>query len=277
MLSLSDIATRNRFELEEICRSRAQPVYLGDHTALCRVLGRYKLYLSTLDHGFGSHVLLDGFWEMWLTIFIARIVKPGMVAADIGANFGYYTLLLADLVGERGQVHAIEPNPEIASLLRRTVALNGFAPRTTIAEAAAGVSDGSELTLFVPHGEPKNATVVAASTDMTDGGSLHRVKCRSMDALLADCDRVDFLKIDAEGAEQDIIAGMERVLDRFRPAVVLEFNARRYAEPAGFLARLTDIYGTVRHIDYSGDPVAVDPANVVSKASAEDWLLFFSQ
>ena len=97
-----------------------------------------------------------------------------------------------------------------------------------------------------------------------------------MDALLADCDRVDFLKIDAEGAEY-IIAGMERVLDRFRPAVVLEFNARRYAEPAGFLARLTDIYGTVRHIDYSGDPVAVDPANVVSKASAEDWLLFFSQ
>jgi hypothetical protein len=67
------------------------------------------------------------------------------------------------------------------------------------------------------------------------------------------------------------------VLERFRPAMVLEFNARRDADPAGFLARLTDIYGTVRHVDFSGNPVAVDPANVVSKASAEEWLLFFSQ
>ncbi len=278
MLSLSDIASRDRFELEEMCRSQTQPVYLGDRAALCRILGRYKFYVSTLDCGFGSHVLLDGFWEMWLTIFVARTVKPGMVVADIGANFGYYTLLLADLVGGDGHVHAVEPNPEVASFLRRTIALNGFGRRTSIAEAAAGISDGSELTLYVPHGEPKNATVVPAAKEIgPDAGSLHSVKSMSMDRILAKCQRVDFLKIDAEGAEQEIIAGMGRVLERFQPAMVLEFNARRYADPVEFLARLTDLYKTVRYIDHSGQPVVIDPAAVAADATGDDWLLFFAR
>ncbi len=99
VIGLEDLASADRFTLERACRAQAQPVYIGDHTALCRILGRYKFYVDTRDRGFGSNVLLDGFWEMWLTMAIARAVKPGMVAIDIGANFGYFSLLMADLVG----------------------------------------------------------------------------------------------------------------------------------------------------------------------------------
>ena len=85
-ISLEELANRDRLTLECECRAQVQPVYLGDHTALCRILGRYKFYVDTRDRGFGSNVLLDGFWEMWLTKAIARIVRPDMVAIDIGTR-----------------------------------------------------------------------------------------------------------------------------------------------------------------------------------------------
>src|SRR5436853_284660 len=80
-----------------------------------RVLGSCKMYLDTRDTGFGSHVSLDGYWEPWITVFVARQLRPGMVAIDVGANYGYYSLLFAALVGDTGHVYAIEPNPEIVS------------------------------------------------------------------------------------------------------------------------------------------------------------------
>ena len=104
LVSPLELATGERFALENRCRALTNPVYLGDHTALCRVLGFYKMYLDTTDTGFASHLLLDGFWEMWLTVFFARQVKPGMTVIDVGANYGYYTLLFGALVGPEGRV-----------------------------------------------------------------------------------------------------------------------------------------------------------------------------
>src|SRR5262249_7878864 len=111
LISPLEFASTDRFVLENRCRALTNPVYLGRHTALCRVLGLFKISLDTNDTGFASHVLLDGFWEMWLTIFFARQVKPGMTVIDVGANFGYYTLLFGSLVGDEGRVYAVEPNP----------------------------------------------------------------------------------------------------------------------------------------------------------------------
>ena len=140
LLALRQFASMDRFTLEALCRAQAQPLYLGDNSALCRVLSRYKLLLDTRDRGFAAHVLLDGYWEMWLTIFMCRHIQPGMVVIDVGANFGYYTVLMADLVGPEGHTFAIEPNPVVAALLRQSVTLNGFRSRTSIVEAAAGAS-----------------------------------------------------------------------------------------------------------------------------------------
>src|SRR3954453_12660410 len=138
MLHLHDIGTLHRAALEDACRRDASPVYLGDHIGLCRILGRYKLHIDSRDGGFGANVMLDGYWELWLTQFMARSVARGAIVVDVGANYGYYSLLLADLVGPAGHVYAIEPNPAAATLLRRSVALNGFDARTTICEVAAG-------------------------------------------------------------------------------------------------------------------------------------------
>jgi FkbM family methyltransferase len=275
-LSIPELASSDRFDLEAFCRAQGQSAYLGDHTALCRVLGRYKIYVDTRDTGFGSNLLLDGFWEMWLTKFIARHVTVGMVAIDVGANYGYYTLILADLVGEDGHVYAVEPNPAAAIALRRSIGLNGAAGRTTVIEAAAGAADGNRLLLFAPHGEPKNATIIASPDQVSAAsGTVHTVSEVALDTIAAERGLIDFIKIDAEGAEEGIIAGALKTLARDKPHLVLEFNSARYRDPRAFLTQLTSLYGRLRHIDYYGNAVDVTEAQIQRDRPGEDWLLYF--
>ena len=76
------------------------------------------MYLDTRDVGFAQHIIMDGYWEYWVTQFMIEVVKPGFRVVDIGANFGYYTNLLSDLVGPDGCCLAIEPNPNTLAKLR---------------------------------------------------------------------------------------------------------------------------------------------------------------
>jgi FkbM family methyltransferase len=276
LVSLLELKTQDRDELENRCRALANPAYLGDHTAICRILGRYKLYVDTCDTGFGSHLLLDGYWEMWLTIFFARRLQPGMTVIDVGANFGYYTILFGALVGETGHVYAAEPNPTAAARLRRSVDLNGLTPRTTIVEAAAGSTHGGEVILYVPHGEPKNATIIASPEIVPlDLGTVHKVPQISLDEVAAAAAHIDFLKVDVEGSEEAVIAGLMRTLTRDRPGLVLEFNAGRYHDARGFIDQLLGIYGRMSYIDYQANVVPISPAQVISDRHGEDWLLYF--
>lgn len=275
LLDTHDIAAMERDELEDCCRRLASPVYLGGGVALCRILGRHKFYVSTSDEGFGANVLLDGYWESWLTRFMARTVRTGATVVDVGANYGYYSLLLADLVGPEGRVHAVEPNPDAAALLSRSLALNGFAGRSFVEQVALGAGDG-EATLFVPDGEPKNAALTAGEAVGRPGRQC-AVRVRSLDEMIGPDSRIDFIKIDAEGGEEAIIEGMERILANRPPPMVLEYNAARYPDPGTFLERLLRSYGSLRHVDHDGHAVAVSPERVLTEHFGEDWLLFLSR
>jgi FkbM family methyltransferase len=269
----ADIATLSRAELERVILGRTQVVYLGEGVALARVLTRYKMLLHTADRGFGCHVMMDGFWEIWLTQFFARTLKPGMRTIDVGANYGYYTMLLSDIVTNSGRVLAIEPNPAAAALLRESVLLNGFAAQAEVIEAALGAEDG-EARLIVPCAEPKNAYL---GHEARAGAVAHTVALRRLDTLAERLGSVDLVKIDAEGAEIAIIAGMSGLLRHQPPGLVLEFNAARYADAAGFLRSLLDVYGEVSFIDFDGLAKKVPPETVLTTQFGEDWLLYFSR
>ncbi len=206
---MQDLALFSRDDAERITRAHVQCAYLGDRVALTRMLSSVKFFVDTSDLGFGSHVLLDGYWEMWLTLFCLRNVTPGMVAVDVGANFGYYTLLFANNVGATGHVIAVEPNSRAAALLRRSVELNGFSSRTLVEETACAEQNGLRFRLVVPADEPKNAHIVELSAQ-ADGADRDLVVSRTLESLCAGLDRLDFIKIDAEGAEERIAIGNGR-------------------------------------------------------------------
>ena len=276
VIALEELATVARFELEPACRAQSQPVYIGDHTALCRILGRYKFYVDTRDQGFGSNVLLDGFWEMWLTIAIARHLEPGMVAIDIGANFGYYSILMADLVGPTGLVVAVEPNPHVAPKLRASLALNGFAARARVIEAAAAATEEGSARLYATLTEPKNAAIVPPDTVADPAvATITTVPNWTADAIARERGRVDFIKIDAEGAEEDIISGLRPLLLQYRPSLVVEFNAARYADAPRFLADIMSCYRDLRAVDHDGSLVPIAVETILTEKVGEDRLLFF--
>jgi FkbM family methyltransferase len=239
-LYLSDLAKMTRSAAEFAIRARVQTAYLGDRLMLARILGYPKIFLSTQDLGFACHVMLDGYWEIWLTLFFARTVQPGMTVIDVGANFGYYTVLFGHAVGAGGRVISIEPVPTTAAILRKTIELNGLARRTQLVTAAAGHRDDGEVHIVVPPGEPKNATVVAQPAE----GSI-MVPSITIDRLTRNLSRLDLVKIDAEGAEVSILAGMRETIDRFKPKILLEFNAARYQDPRGFFAGIAGHYPRV--------------------------------
>ena len=266
------LATWSRSKLESAIRRRVQATYLGEGLVLARILGRPKMFLRSSDRGFACHLMLDGFWEMWLTQFLASQIKPGMTVVDVGANFGYYTLLFADAVGEVGRVIAVEPNPDTVALLRETVNLNGYEKRTRIVPYALG-SVGGSAWLYTPDGEPKNATLVEGPG--CPGGHTIEVSTLTLDEVALEYPKIDLIKIDAEGSEVNIIAGMGQLMARDRPMIVLEFNAARYKEPQGLLDTLLGFYGGFQEISLNGEILSIDIADVTDPRSAEDRLLLF--
>jgi len=231
LLRLVDLKRGPRSMNQSAIRKLCSTAYLGDETVLCRVLGRYKMFVDSTDVGLSSHLMLDGYWEMWLTEALAQVIKPGMVAVDIGANLGYFTLLMADLVGPCGAVHAFEPNPAMAARLIKSADVSGFRERVSLYPDPLGSEDGQELFLVIPHGEPKNAHL----TPHAIAGALP-VTLRRFDshpALL----EADVIKIDVEGAEREIWRGMAGLLERRdKPLTIfLEFASIRYDNPAAFL------------------------------------------
>jgi len=278
LLSPNELATLDRWELERRARGLARTAYLGQSTALCRSLGRYKMFIDTADVGFGAHLLLDGFWEPWLTVFMARRLSSGMHVADVGANHGYYTLLMADLAGPQGRVAAIEPNPRIADLLRRSVAVNGFSDRVQVHEMAATGEDDQTVWLRLPAHEPKNSHLVAGPGAAANPGDvIVQAKGGRLSTALAEWPRLDFAKIDVEGAEESAVEGLFPVLQRDRPDMVLEFNAHRCAKPRDLVDRLESLYGVIRHVDFDAEAHATDKEALFDPAHQEDWLLFLSK
>jgi FkbM family methyltransferase len=275
LLGHNELLTVDRWELERRSRALAMAVNLGDGVMLCRAMGRYKMFLTAHDVGFTPHLLLDGIWDPWMTPLLARTIKPGMTVVDAGANHGYFTLMLADLVGPDGRVAAIEPHPVTAGLLRRTVGVNGFAGRTTVFEQAVGAHDDMTLTFELREDDPKNARVVG--DHRADQPGMTQVKGGRLETLLADWPKIDFIKIDVEGAEEAVLEGAWPLIVRDRPDILLEFNHARCSDPLGLLERLVGVYRRLRTVTHDSEIVPVTRAQLLDKDQPEDWMLWLSR
>ena len=273
ILTIADIARLSCGDAEIAIRARAQTAAVSDGLILARVLGHYKMLLSQADRGFACHVMLDGYWEIWLTKFLATRVRRGMRVVDIGANFGYYTLLMGGAVGTEGQVVAVEPNPATANVLRQTVLLNGMQGHVEVHETALGAHASETVTLFTPKDEPKNSLVIDGPAD---GATSVAVASTTLSALTG-ARRIDLIKIDAEGAEPEILIGMLDVLRRDRPLLVLEFNAARYPDPRAVLKEILPIYGSMGALGFDAKIRPVDQDTLATQSVGEDWILVFEK
>jgi FkbM family methyltransferase len=196
------------------------------------MLGKLLVYVDGRDISVAPHLAASGYWEIWIAQAVARYVKPGMRCIDVGANFGFYTLLLAELVGDKGFVQAWEPNDATRHCLHASVMLNGFEERVSVLMDAASDQECTRR-MWLPDKKWGDAQLVADDDREANASVLTSPLDKRFEG------DVDFMKIDAEGHEPEVWRGARRLLtSNPDTVVVLEFAPDRYADPKGFLGRI---------------------------------------
>lgn len=211
MLSSNGLFPINRLKKEShrnenirTIRSLATSSYQGKHQAVCRVLGKYLMFVSTLDERLGVQLQMNGFWEMNITEFIAKNVSEGMHVLDVGANYGYFSMLMAELTGKDGRVYALEANPILSKLILKSSRVNGFERKINIINKAISDQSGAELDFVYSDESPMNGLL--AENISTQARKNHypksqKVDVSSIDDLFINEASIDFIKIDIEGSE----------------------------------------------------------------------------
>jgi FkbM family methyltransferase len=263
-----------RQTLEVISRQESRALYLGEERVVCRVLGKYLVYADARETGITPHLAMDGYWESWITIALARLPRPGWHCLDIGANHGYYTLIMADAAGPEGRVVPVEPTPRLAGLLRETLDINGF-PRVPVIQKAASSTDGERLRLVIP---PRRSLNARLSEEAGPDDVVVEVDSVTIDSLTADWPRVDLIKIDVEGAEEAVWEGMQRtVADNPGLVVILELNVDRYDDPRAFIGSIEGAGFPLRYIDVDTEVKDVTVEELLTRQVGVDWMLFLSR
>jgi|GEM_PF-465048 len=279
LLQATDIrrATRayNLDRIRTLCRS----AYLGGSDSLIRAMGRYKMYVDTSDTGISPHLLLDGYWEIWVTEAIVSLVRPGMVVADVGANLGYFTLVMADLVGPSGRVHAFEPNPAMLRHLTRNVQVNGFAAHTRVHDLALAESAGAVL-FTVPKNSPGGGTLQTSALVAGQSGlgeTTFQVVTARLDSH-AEWMQIELMKVDVEGAEELVWRGAKGLLDGGAlRTVLLEFNSERYAHPADFLTAIRDAGFSLSVIDHNNGIIPIQHTALVEDMANQEIMVLLQR
>ncbi len=153
-----------------------------------------------------------------------KLLTPGMVFLDVGANEGFYTVFASRCVGKAGSVWAFEPSRREMECLTANVRLNGLANVRPFCVALADQDTDAELLIAGDEHSGHNTL----GHFVYESGLTRResVLLRRLDGLLQESslERLDFLKIDVEGAEMRVLAGARDALRRFRPFILLEMN-----------------------------------------------------
>jgi FkbM family methyltransferase len=161
-----------------------------------------------------------GTWEPNVLRAVTSSVRPGMAVIDIGAHIGYYTLLFAKCVGLSGRVASFEPTPPNFEVLQKNVQLNNLQNVQTFPEAV--FSRNQEITINVPSGLINSG---GASINRMDGATQVRARAITLDSFCASAGFCpDFLKLDVEGAEHDVLMGGRETIAHFRPRMLVELH-----------------------------------------------------
>ncbi|HMD47466.1 MAG TPA: FkbM family methyltransferase [Bryobacteraceae bacterium] len=227
--SLIALISRNQWRsplLRKICVWGASFVKSRDGEILHGVGKGLRFNVSNSHSGFllGSH-------EAEVQKVLAAILKPGMTYYDVGANVGFFAVIAARLIGPTGHVVCFEPLPANAQQIEYNSKLNGFSNVLTRCEALGG-SDRIES--FSLSAEPTwgSLATVCKAPDQPHGQM--QVTVRALDALCGPggLPLPDLMKIDVEGAEEEMLLGAMATIRGSRPVLIIELHQTNAAVAA---------------------------------------------
>ena len=204
-----------------------------------RYLGDLRVNINTL---YAVELeMLTGEYDPPTSRVIRKFLQEGCVAADIGANVGALTMLMAKVVGKDGVVLAVEPGPPIFSRLVKNLEWNPKI-KSRVRTVQLGLSDSKGELYW--HEDPKNR----GNAGLLDGYGIP-VDVITLDELVSreNVRRLDFVKIDVEGMELEVIKGGTRTFQEYKPVIYYE-TLTAFRQQRGF-----DIFAEIAKILQSMD------------------------
>lgn len=253
-------------------------VPVSDDELLVQTLFGVKFITPMRDRLMTPQLVVYRQWEAQISRLLLRLSPAGSVFVDVGANFGYFTCLVADSMGRTpgSRVIAVEPNPHMLRLLAVNVQINWSMAPVRVVAAALSDSPGRG-TLVIPANLAANATLAAAgrngdrSSEVGATASAVAVDLLTLDDVLRDESQVHVLKIDVEGLESAVLRGAAETLRRPGLRIVLEW-APDQTLSAGFVP--ADVLSLLRSYGfrifdaetYLEAPVELDDPAIMSRS-----------
>ncbi|MCC6212798.1 MAG: FkbM family methyltransferase [Burkholderiales bacterium] len=232
---------------ERIMRRLLPPERCASLGEIC-VIRDGMAFLTRPEVPLGWHVALFGTYEPELRDIVRAILPTGGVAVDVGANVGWHTLLMAQLVGAQGRVFAAEPNPSVRQSLTENLRINRFQQAEVIPFALANAEGAVDF--YGPAADdPRSGDGHLVAGTWPGEASTMSVQTRRLDSMLAvsGIRRLDLMKIDVEGFEWPVLQGAEQSIAAYRPHVIFEFDKEYAPRGAGTPGQLRDFFSRHRY------------------------------
>jgi FkbM family methyltransferase len=187
----------------------------GVHEFECQGL-RWRLDMSS---NIAQEMISTGAWERGTTDLVLDLVRPGMQALSVGANFGYYALLMARQVGPTGHVWAFEPTRHYREMLLHHIEINGLAERVTVVPYGLSDADTTATIGITAHTASMHYSPEEVRSEQ------EKIVLKRLDDVAEGLGvtKIDFISIDIDGHEPAFLRGGRRVLSRDVPAIAMEF------------------------------------------------------
>ena len=185
-------------------------------------VNNYYMYIgdeSARKYDSGQALLLNGNMEPYTTAIFRQVITENMNIVDIGANIGYFSLLAASIIGNKGKVFAFEPDPDNYEILVKNIKLNGYKNVVSLPKAVSNKNGTSTFFQYDPTGWSSffssNANPVGVIS----------VETVTLDDYFSNIGLIDVVKIDVEGAEILVLEGMKKVIEKNdNIKIFIEFN-----------------------------------------------------
>jgi FkbM family methyltransferase len=217
--------------------------------------GDLSMMLDLTEH-MQNQIYWYGYYSLDLVPLFKRVLRPGNVVIDCGANVGELSLVARNVVGEHGQVYAFEPLPSVADRLQMNIDANHFA-NVELLRKGVGRNAGSAAIYEAGSKSPDGLWNRGLGT-LFSGGDRSSVaatiELTSIDLFAEErrLSRLDLMKIDIEGGELPALEGARNALERFKPQLVIELNEQMCAV-AGYT--MSDVLEFLRSMHYSAHRV----------------------
>lgn len=183
---------------------------------------KFKLVINPKNGFIDEYIFLHGIYEDYILDRIAKYLPHNGVFFDVGSNIGQHAIFAAAKLNDTGEVYAFEPVPGLFDQVQKSISVNKF--KNIAAQNYACGNDNTTGTIRTNFQNAGQSSLLPI--DKQDASTT--VEIVKLDDKFKDLTRLDLMKIDVEGFEYEVLLGARKIIEQFRPVILLEFSPIMY-------------------------------------------------